>query len=91
MRTLAAVLIALSADAFGAGAGSASFSIGVTVKQSVCTAQQQAVHPRACVRTAQSTTVEMARFATPTPPGSPYPFTVTIDPQQSVIVKTIFI
>lgn len=91
MKTLAFVLIALSTDALGAGAGSASFAIGVTVKQSVCTAQQQALHPRACVRTAQSTTVESARIATPNPPGSTYPFTVTVDPQQSVIVKTIFI
>ena len=88
---LAATLIALSADVFAAGAGSASFVIGTMVKQSVCTPQQQILHPKACAQTIQSTTVEAARIATPNPPGSTYPFTVTIDPQQQVVVKTIFI
>jgi hypothetical protein len=65
--------------------------IGVTVKQSVCTPAQQAAHPRACARTVQTMTVETAKFVTRNPPGSAYPITVTVDPQQRVIVKTIFI
>lgn len=91
MRILAAALIALSADVFAAGAGSASFVVGTVVRQSVCTPQQQILHPKACARTVQSTTVEAARVATPNPAGSSYPFTVKIDPQQQVVVKTIFI
>ncbi len=84
-------MIALSADVFAGGAGSASFVIGTVVKQSVCTPQQQILHPKACAHTVQSTTVEAARIATPNPLGSAYPFTVTIDPQQHVVVKTIYI
>jgi len=91
VRILTATLIALSADVFAAGAGSASFVIGTVVRQSVCTPQQQILHPKACAQTVQSTTVEAARIATPNPPGSAYPFTVTVDPQQRVVVKTIFI
>ena len=88
---LAATLIALSADVFAAGAGSASFVIGTIVRQSVCTPQQKIQHPKACAQTVQSTTVEPARIATPNPPGSAYPFTVTVDPQQRIVVKTIYI
>jgi hypothetical protein len=91
VRVLAAALIALSADVFAGGAGSASFVIGTVVKQSVCTPQQQILYPKACAHTVQSTTVEAARIAKPNPPGSAYPFTVTIDPQQQVVIKTIFI
>jgi len=88
---LAATLIALTADVFAAGAGSASFVIGTVVRQIVCTPQQQLLHPKACAQTIQSTTVEAARIATPNPPGSAHPFTVTVDPQQRVVVKTIYI
>jgi len=91
VRILGAALIALSADVFAAGSGSASFFIGAIVTQSVCTPQQRILHPKACAQTVQSTTVEPARIATPNPPGSAYPITVTIDPQQHVVVKTIFI
>jgi hypothetical protein len=91
MRMSAAILLLLSTDVLAAGAGSASLIIGVTVKQSICTPAQQAAHPRACARTVQTMTVETAKIATPNPPGSAYPFTIMVDPQQSVIVKTIFI
>ena len=90
MRMLVLTLLALSADALAGGSGSASLQIGVTVNQSICTPQQQAAHPRACARTAQTTTVETARFAKPNAPGSAYPYTISVDPQQNVIVKTIY-
>ena len=91
MRTLATTLLVLTNHVFAAGAGSASMIIGVTVNQSICTPVQQAAHPRACARTVQTMTVETAKFVTSNPAGSAYPITITVDPQQSVVVKTILI